>query len=294
MAGERKTVGLIGLGLMGQALANRLIPAGFDVLGHDIDPAKNAKLEAMGGRARSLAEAAKCGVVLLAVFSTEQVEDVVENALVPAAGAGKIVLCASTCDPDRIAALAERVAPKGIRFLETPVSGSSGQVSRGEGTGLIGGHPSTAAEVDDILQVLFPNRFHIGKAGDGGRAKLAINLILGLNRMALAEGIVFASRLGLDAKAFLEVAKASAAYSQVMDIKGRKMVEREFKPEGFVHQSLKDFTLMQEQAKKLGQTLPALELNKSLLEACVRAGEKDLDNSAVIEEIRRRHKGAKP
>ena len=218
MAGERKTVGLIGLGLMGQALANRLIPAGFDVLGHDIDPAKNAKLEAMGGRARSLAEAAKCGVVLLAVFSTEQVEDVVENALVPAAGAGKIVLCASTCDPDRIAALAERVAPKGIRFLETPVSGSSGQVSRGEGTGLIGGDPATAAEVDDILAVLFPNRFHIGKAGDGGRAKLAINLILGLNRMALAEGIVFASRLGLDAKAFLEVAKASAAYSQVLDI----------------------------------------------------------------------------
>ena len=294
MAGERKTVGLIGLGLMGQALANRLIPAGFDVLGHDIDPAKNAKLEAMGGRARSLAEAAKCGVVLLAVFSTEQVEDVVENALVPAAGAGKIVLCASTCDPDRIAALAERVAPKGVRFLETPVSGSSGQVSRGEGTGLIGGDPATAAEVDDILAVLFPNRFHIGKAGDGGRAKLAINLILGLNRMALAEGIVFASRLGLDAKAFLEVAKASAAYSQVMDIKGRKMVEREFKPEGFVHQSLKDFTLMQEQAKKLGQTLLALELNKSLLEACVRAGEKDLDNSAVIEEIRRRHKGTKP
>ena len=100
--------------------------------------------------------------------------------------------------------------------------------------------------------MLFPHRFHIGKAGDGGgRAKLAINLILGLNRMALAEGIVFASRLGLDAKAFLDVARASAAYSQVMDIKGRKMVEREFGPEGFVHQSLKDFTLMHEQAARL-------------------------------------------
>jgi 3-hydroxyisobutyrate dehydrogenase-like beta-hydroxyacid dehydrogenase len=244
----------------------------------------------MGGEDAPLAEAAKCGTVLLAVFSTDQVEDVVENTLIPAAGAGKIVLCTSTCDPDRIAALAARVAPKGIRFLETPVSGSSGQVSRGEGTGLIGGDPAVAAEVDDLLAVLYPKRFHIGKAGDAGRAKLAINLILGLNRMALAEGIVFASRLGLDAKAFLDVARASAAYSQVMDIKGRKMVEREFKPEGFVHQSLKDFTLMQEQASKLGQTLPALELNKSLLEACVRAGEADYDNAAVIEEIRRRHK----
>ena len=290
MASERMRVGLIGLGLMGQALATRLVPAGFRVLGYDLDAAKGAKLEAMGGEAGSLADVAKCGTILLAVFSTDQVEDVVENALAPAAGGGKIVLCTSTCDPDRIAALAARVAPKGIRFLETPVSGSSGQVSRGEGTGLIGGDPATAAEVGELLDALFPKRFHIGKAGDGGRAKLAINLILGLNRMALAEGIVFASRLGLDAKAFLDVARASAAYSQVMDIKGRKMVEREFKPEGFVHQSLKDFTLMQEQAARLGQMLPALELNKSLLEACVRAGEADYDNSAVIEEIRRRRK----
>jgi len=290
MVGDRKTVGLIGLGLMGQALATRLIPAGFRVLGYDLDAAKGAKLEAMGGEAASLADAAKCSTVLLAVFSTEQVEDVTENTLVPAASSGKIVLCTSTCDPDRIAALAARVSSKGIRFLETPVSGSSGQVSRGEGTGLIGGDKATAAEVDDILSVLYPKRFHIGKAGDAGRAKLAINLILGLNRMALAEGIVFASQLGLDATAFLDVAKGSAAYSQVMDIKGRKMVDREFKPEGFVHQSLKDFSLMHKLASKLGQSLPALELNKSLLEACVTAGEADYDNAAVIEEIRRRHK----
>jgi len=291
MAGESKEAGLIGLGLMGQALVARLVPAGYRVVGYDIDPAKNDKLKQMGGvPAASLAEVAACRVVLLAVFTTDQVEQVVEQTLVPAAGAGKIVLCTSTCDPDRIAALADRVAGKGIRFLETPVSGSSGQVSRGEGTGLIGGDPKTAAEVDDLLAVLYPKRFHIGQAGDAGRAKLAINLILGLNRMALAEGIVLAERFGLDAAAFLDVAKASAAYSQVMDIKGRKMVEREFKPEGFIHQSLKDFSLMHELAGKLGQTLPALELNKSLLESCVRAGEKEFDNSAVIEEIRRRHK----
>lgn len=289
MAAEKKTVGLIGLGLMGQALAARLIPAGFRVLGHDIDAAKGAKLQAMGGEAAALADVAKCGIVVLAVFSTDQVEDVVENTLLPA-GHGNIVLCTSTCDPDRIAALAARVVPKGVRFLETPVSGSSGQVSRGEGTGLIGGDPKTAAEAADVLDALFPKRYHIGKAGDGGRAKLAINLILGLNRMALAEGLVFATVLGLDPKAFLDVARASAAYSQVMDIKGGKMIDREFKAEGFVHQSLKDFSLMREQAAARGQTLPALELNKSLLESCVRAGEADHDNSAVIEEIRRRRK----
>jgi 3-hydroxyisobutyrate dehydrogenase-like beta-hydroxyacid dehydrogenase len=292
MTNDQRPVGLIGLGLMGEVLAGRLVAAGFGVLGYDIDPAKNARLTELGGQAASsLADVARCDRVVLAVFSTAQVEEVVEGTLVPAAagGPGKIVLCTSTCDPDRIAALAARVAPKGIRFLETPVSGSSGQVRRGEGVGLIGGDPQTAAEVDDILQALFPRRFHIGKAGDGGRAKLAINLILGLNRLALAEGFVFASRVGLDLKAFIEVAKNSAAYSQVMDIKARKMIDREFTPEGYVHQSLKDFQLMRDLAARLGQTLPALELNVALLEACVRAGEGDFDNSAVIEEIRRRH-----
>lgn len=288
MAGEVREVGLIGLGLMGQALASRMIPAGFRVVGYDVDPAKTAKLAETGGTpAKTPAEAGRCGVVVLAVFSTDQVEDVVENTLVPLGG-NRIVLCTSTCDPDRIEALASRVIPKGVRFLETPVSGTSGQVGRGEGTGLIGGDPDTAAEVGGLLDVLVPKRFHIGKPGDGGRTKLAINLILGLNRMAMAEGLVFAERAGLDTKAFLDVARHSAAYSQVMDIKGRKMVEREYKPEGFIHQSLKDFTLMHEQAGKFGQRLPALELNKSLLEACVKAGESDLDNAAVIEEIRRR------
>src|SRR5882672_1554004 len=122
---DRRPIGLIGLGLMGQALANRLIPAGFVVLGYDVDPNKN--LADRGGQvASSLAEVSRCDRIVLAVFSTDQVEDVVENALVPAAGAGKIVLCTSTCDPDRIAALAARVAGTGIRFLETPVSGTSG------------------------------------------------------------------------------------------------------------------------------------------------------------------------
>lgn len=287
-----QAVGLFGLGLMGQALTKRLVPAGFRVVGHDVDAAKAAGFAALGGTpTASFAEAAGCDVVVLAVFKTDQVEDVVENMLVPAAShSPKTVLCTSTCDPDRIAALAGRISRTNLRFLETPVSGSSGQVSRGEGVGLIGGDPTAAKDVDHILNVLFPRRFHIGKAGDGGRAKLAINLILGLNRMALAEGLVFAERLGLDARAFLDVARSSAAYSQVMDVKGRKMIEREFKAEGFVHQSLKDFKLMKEQAAHRGQTLPALELNASLLEACVRAGEAEYDNSAVIEEIRRRRK----
>jgi 3-hydroxyisobutyrate dehydrogenase-like beta-hydroxyacid dehydrogenase len=291
MADGDRRIGLIGLGLMGEVLAIRLLAADFRVTGYDIDPAKNARLAALGGEAAaSLAEVARCDPVVLAVFSTDQVEEVVEGALVSAASRErqKIVMCTSTCDPDRIAALAARVAPKGIRFLETPVSGTSEQVRRGESLGLIGGDPKVAEEVAPVLDALFPRRVQIGKVGDGGRAKLAVNLILGLNRLALAEGLVFASRVGLDPKAFIEVARASAAYSQVMDTKAHKMIDREFAPQGRVRQTLKDVHMMLDQAEKLGQTLPALQVNAAMLEACVQHGEGDHDNSAVIEEIRRR------
>jgi 3-hydroxyisobutyrate dehydrogenase-like beta-hydroxyacid dehydrogenase len=289
---DRNPVGLIGVGLLGQALAHRLLGAGFEVIGFDVDPAKNVRFAELGGRAAaSIADVAKrCEPIVLAVFSTDQVEQVIEGELLPALGerSGKTVLCASTCDPDRVAALGERVAARGLRLLESPVSGASGQVSRGEGVGLIGGDPQTASEMEPILRALFPTYFHIGRIGDGGRAKLAVNLILGLNRLALAEGLVFAGRLGLDPAAFLKVARSSAAYSQVMDVKGGKMTRDEFTAEGRVTQHLKDVHLMLEQAERARQRLPLLEVHADVLEACVRAGEGDLDNSAVIKEIRRR------
>jgi len=287
-----KPVGLIGVGLLGQALAQRLIGAGLAVRGYDVDPAKTAKLaELGGGAAASIADIAKqCDPIVLAVFSTDQVEEVVEHELLPTLGegSGRIVLCASTCDPDRVAALGERVAARGLRLLDSPVSGSSGQVSRGEGVGLIGGDRAVASEVEPVLLALFPKHFHVGRLGDGGRTKLAINLILGLNRVALAEGLVFAGRLGLELQAFLDVARSSAAYSQVMDIKGAKMVHGEFVPEGRVTQHLKDVHLMLDQAERVKQQLPLLQVHADVLEACVRAGEGDLDNSIVINEIARR------
>ena len=143
-------------------------------------------------------------------------------------------------------------------------------------------------EVSDIFDALFVRRFHVGKIGDGGRAKLAVNLILGLNRLALAEGLVFAERLGLDPAAFLEVAKGSASYSQVMETKGAKMVRGDFSPEGRVKQTLKDAHLMLDQAKAVGQTLSVLQVHADVLEACAKAGEAELDNSAIIKEVRRR------
>lgn len=289
-------VAIVGLGLMGEVYARRLLAAGIPVTGFDIDPKRRARLADLGGlpvdNVSALATPSRC--IFIAVFSTDQVEDVIENHLLPALGDGskKIVLCVSTCDPDRIAALGERIIPRGIRLLDMPVSGTSDQVLRGDGVALIGGDKAVAAEVQPVLDAIFARSFHVGKVGDGGRAKLAVNLILGLNRLALAEGLVFAERLGLDPAAFLEVARGSASSSQVMDTKGPKMVRGDFSPEGRVRQTLKDAHLMLDQAAAIGHRLSVLEVHADVLEACVRAGEGDLDNSAIIKEVRRRSGGA--
>ena len=292
MQTKKTPVGLIGVGLMGTMFAERLLAAGIDVVGYDIVPEKNAHLAKIGGQAASSGAdvARRCDVIILMVFDTDQVEDVIENDILQTVGprSNKIVLCSSTCDPDRIATLGTQASERGLRFLETPVSGTSQQCRQGEGTGLIGGDPALMAEVKPVLEALYPRMFHMGAYGNGSRAKLAINLILGINRTALAEGLVFAERVGLDPARFLEVAKESAAYSRVMEGKGPKMVRGDFKPEGMLQITFKDATLMCEQSRKAGQKLPLLETYRSLIEACIQHGQGELDNSSVIEEIRRR------
>ncbi|HKA41924.1 MAG TPA: NAD(P)-dependent oxidoreductase, partial [Burkholderiales bacterium] len=206
----------------------------------------------------------------------------------PAGAPPLIAICVSTCDPDRIAALAARLPMDRVLFVEAPVSGTSAQTASGDALGLIGGEPAAVDAARDVLEAICPRWRHLGAAGNGGRAKLAINLMLGVNRAAPAEGLVFAERMGLAPGVFLRVARESAAYSQVMDIKGEKMVQGDFSPHGFVAQSLKDFSLMAEQARRLGQRLPLAETYTALVQGCVDHGEGDLDNSAVIKEIRRR------
>lgn len=291
-----KAVGLIGIGLMGTALARRLLDAGFEVVGFDMDGAKRRALEELGGHAagsvREVGE--RCATILIAVLTTDQVAQVIEgpDGLLsgPATTEPRVALCFATCDPGQLAALAERARRGGLVLLDTPVSGTSQQVLSGDGLGLIAGDGAAIERASDVLDALVPRRFVIGPAGDGSRAKLAINLVLGLNRLALAEGLVFAERLGLDLRAFLDVAKSSAAYSQIMDVKGEKMIARDYEPHGKIAQHLKDVRIMLGEAERIGQELPLGTVLEEVLQACVDQGEGERDNCASIEEVRRRRR----
>lgn len=293
MTNTLPAVAVVGLGLIGTSMAKRLLDAGFKVHGYDVDAARVANFAGFGGMASaSLAEVARhAKIIVLSVFNTDQVEAVVEGAGGVAnleLESGHAIVCTSTCDPDRIAALAVRVATRGVRFLEMPLSGNSDQIALGNGIGMVGGTRELMDELALVLGALCRKYFFLGGAGAAGRAKLAVNLIGGLNRAVMAEGLSFAEAMGLDLEAFLEVLKASAAYSRTMDNRGLKMIHSDFAPHAKLSQSRKDFALMQSVAARVGQQLPLAGLYVDLIESCLAHGEGDLDNSAVIKELRRR------
>ncbi len=282
-------VGIAGLGLMGRALASRLLQAGFEVRGLDV----RVPPELPSGLVwvDTLADlAAHSEVLLLAVFDTTQVEDLLTGpqGLLTVSTARPPVICTSTCDPERIAALGQRCEAAGLPFLELPFSGTSLQVARGEGVGLIGGDPALAERLAGVLGAVCPKREHVGRCGDANRTKLAVNLVLGLHRAALAEGLVFGRSLGLDPARLLHTLQNSAAASSVMKVKGSLMVERRYEPpQSRVDQSLKDFTLIQELGLRQGQALPLASLYIELLASCAARGEAHLDNAIIQEAIAR-------
>lgn len=286
------SVGVIGLGLIGTSIAQRLLQAGFAVAGYDIAVERRDQLARLGGTAdlsaRDVGE--HCKTIVLAVFNTDQVESVLEAPDGACLGPQHLVICTSTCDPDRIEVLAARLSQRGIRFLESPLSGNSDQIAKGNGIALVGGERAAMDDALPVLNALCRQSHYLGPAGSGGRAKLAVNLVGGLNRAVLAEGLAFAESMRLELAPFLDVLKHSAAYNRAMDTRGMKMVTGDFTPHAWLTQSLKDFKLMHEIAGRVGQQLPLATLYTELVESCIAHGEGQLDNSVVMQEMRRRRK----
>jgi 3-hydroxyisobutyrate dehydrogenase-like beta-hydroxyacid dehydrogenase len=283
-------IAYIGMGLLGSALAENLGKAAYTVRGFDIAPERMREHEARGGLpTRSPADAARGAAVVMTCLMTA---DLVRDALfgpegaIDAAAPGVVVIDNSTIHPDASAALAARLAARGIPMLDAPVAGSSGQARRREAPVMVGGEAEVFGRCRPILDALSERVRHVGPNGAGARAKLVVNLVLGLNRLALAEGLLFGLRQGLDGKALLAILKDSSAYSRAMDIKGERMIEGNFEAEGKLAQHLKDVELMLEVGHAAGAPLLATALHRQLLLAGVTGGLGDRDNSAIIAVLR--------
>jgi 3-hydroxyisobutyrate dehydrogenase-like beta-hydroxyacid dehydrogenase len=276
-------IGLVGTGLFGTALADRLLADGYPTLVYNRTRKKADPLLARGAIwcNNPLAE---CQRVIFSLYTSDQVEQVFEQ-MNSRPLDGRIVVDTSTSDPQLTVDVGNRLARRGVQYLEAPFSGSSEQTRNHQATALVSGARDAFDACDDLWNCLAAKTFYVGSWGNAAKMKLVTNLVLGLNRAVLAEGLVFAKASGLNMEDALQVLMNSPAYSRTMDAKGPKMVSGEFAPQARLAQHIKDVRLMLEEAARGGASLPISAVHLELLEQAEAAGLGDLDNSAIIRVI---------
>jgi 3-hydroxyisobutyrate dehydrogenase-like beta-hydroxyacid dehydrogenase len=272
---DNEPVGIIGLGLLGGAIAERFTKAGFTVYSFDVRPE-------CGGAAESAADVARRARRIVLSLPTSDICAAVIEEMEPHLAAGALIIDTTTGDPEQIAGFGAALTNRGVRYLDATVGGSSKLVREGAAIVMVGGDPGAFADSRDLLECFSRRAFHVGPCSSGARMKLVFNLVLGLNRAVLAEALSFAASYGIDPAAALEVLKAGAAYSKVMDIKGAKMLTGDFTPEARLSQHLKDVRLILAAAQRCGAMVPLSEIHRELLARAEAAGFGAMDNSAVI------------
>jgi 3-hydroxyisobutyrate dehydrogenase-like beta-hydroxyacid dehydrogenase len=276
-------IGIIGLGLLGSAIAERLMALGYAVVGYDIDERRREEGRGSGvivvDSARAVA--ARCARLFLSLPNS-QIGGEVLRQIGDELRSGSVVLDTTTGDPDDAAGFAEQLRGRSAVYLETNVGGSSRQVREQDAIVICGGDAAAYQRCVDLLAAISRQSFFMGPAGSGNRMKLAMNLVLGLNRAALAEGLAFAEANGIGAAAALAVFRSGPAYSKIMDTKGGKMIDHDFKPEARLSQHLKDVRLILKQGEKCGARLPLSQVHRKLLEEVEAAGFGGEDNTAII------------
>jgi 3-hydroxyisobutyrate dehydrogenase-like beta-hydroxyacid dehydrogenase len=222
-------------------------------------------------------------VVLVAVFEDAQLLEVTKALLGAPGRKCDAIVSITTALPSTLQQIARDCATAGVDLIEAPMSGSSGKIAGGEGVMFVGGEDAAVARQSDLLAALTPHRKRIGAAGTASAAKLSTNLVLGLNRAALAEGMALAESLGIDRQLYLDLLLGSAATSRAAVEKGPMMVaDNFFPPVATVTQHAKDVRLMLELGRQTGQALPMTELHRDILQRAIDRGDADQDNAAVI------------
>ena len=274
------TIGLIGIGLLGSAIVERLASAGYTIIGYDSDhtegPSPTVTAESAG------AVFAACDTVILSLPNGDVVRSVVD-AVRPALRPGQLVADTTTCSPKQTVTMATTLNGQQVEYVDATVAGSSTQLRDGTAAMFLGIAEGKHARFDNIVRSLTQNPFYLGDVGRGTRLKLVHNLVLGLNRAALAEGIRFGEALGFPAPEVLRMLQQTPASSNVMLSKGQKMATRDFAPQGLLTQHLKDVDLILEAAKSADAAAPFSKLHRRVLQHAKTKGFGAVDNSAVIE-----------
>lgn len=281
------TLGFIGLGIMGAPMARNLLRAGFTVALWSRTEGKAEQLGTEGAAIicnspKEVAERAEC--IFLCVGDTDMSEDVLigHNGVIEGARKGAVVADCSTVSPTRSRAVGEKLAARGIHFLDAPCTGSKPGAEKGTLTFMIGGEKEVFDRVKPYFEPMGKLFYYCGGAGMGLQAKLTQNLILANIMQAFSEGIVLATKGGVDPELMLEILDNSAAKSGLIAFKAPFVFRRDFSTNFATKWMHKDVTLALESGREMDIPLPATALTQQMLRAAMATGHAEQDFCSTI------------
>ncbi len=279
-------IGFIGLGLMGKPMARNLMKAGYRLTIHNRSRAAVDELAAEGAiPAASPQEASQAADLVITMLPADRhVTEVVlgDGGVADGISAGAVVVDMSTISPTTVKQIAKRLTENGVHMLDAPVSGGDVAAIDASLSIMVGGEPEIFQRVLPVFQKLGRNINHLGENGAGQVTKAANQIIVALTIEAVAEAFIFAKKSGVDPAKVRNAIMGGYAQSRVLELHGKRMIDRNFKPGGKARSHQKDIDIVLSVARDLDICLPVTAFSAQLWNALAARDELDLDHSALV------------
>ena len=275
-------VAFLGLGIMGRSMASNLVKAGHELTVWNRSSGKD--VEGARSTASPAEAAAGAEVIWMCVSDTQAVESLlfgplgVEQSLTQ----GMVLVDSSTISPSATRKFAERVRPKGVDYVDAPMTGSKAAAESGTLIFMVGGEEAAIEKLKPLFAAMGKLFFRMGDTGKGQAAKLAMNLQIALIYEGFAEALTLATKLGVNAETLLPVVQASMVHSGVVEYKAPFVLKRDFTPNFPLRLMHKDIHLALEAAKEVRAKLPGLETVEEIYEMATEDGHGNLDYAATL------------
>ncbi len=284
-------IAFIGLGTMGGPMALNILKAGHQVAVYNRTRAREEALVAEGAKGAASPQEAASGaeIVITCVSDTPDVEQVIlgEGGIIHGAGAGSIVVDMSTISPAATRHMAAKLAEKGVKMLDAPVSGGSEGAQRGTLTIMVGGEAADFEKVLPIFQAMGKTITHVGPIGAGQITKAINQIIIAGTYLSVSEGLTLGIKAGLDMDKVVAALSGGAAGSWVLQFRGPNVVQNTY-PLGFrVRLHYKDLRIALDTARELGVSMPGAALVEQIETGLISQGFGDDDVSAIARAIRK-------
>lgn len=286
----KPTVGFLGLGIMGTAMATNLIKAGYNVSVWNRNASKCEPLINQGASCGSSpAEvASQCNITFAMLADPVAALEVAsgKTGVIHGLGPGRGYVDVSTVDGGTSKTICGLVKATGASFLEAPVSGSKKPAENGTLIFLTAGDKALYEQAGPLLDVMGKSKFYLGEVGNGAAMKLIVNMVMGSMMASFSEGLVLGEKVGLEASTIIEVISQGAISSPMFAMKGPSMIKESFSPAFPLKHQQKDLRLALQLAESVSQPIPVATSVNELYKVAKAKGLGDQDFSAVIEAIK--------